>query len=228
MKSEGDTMISTAKDINPRIKELRSIIRKESEFQKTRQLCLNLHTLAHHDFFDIECNHYEQAVMPTPQDVTIVWNLWHISRIEEMIVSTLILHREELFDHWQKKLNTNYRDTGNAMSDDEIIDLSRQVDFQQLKAYRIAVAKQTLQYLEDLKFSDLNMKVKKADIDKLLSAGSVSPHPDAIWLLDSWGKKDVAGLLLMPILRHPFVHLFDNLKLMEKIKKMPKHLVDIE
>ena len=221
-------MISTAKDINPKIKELRSIIKKESEFQKTRQICLHLHTLAHHDFFDIECNHTEQTVMPTPQDVTIVWNLWHISRIEDMIVSTLILHREEVFNDWQQKLNTVYRDTGNAMSDDEILDLSRQIDFQQLKAYRKAVAQQTQQYLENLKFSDLSIKVKKADIDKLLSTGSVSEHPDAIWLLDFWGKKDVAGLLLMPILRHPFVHLFDNLKLTEKIKKMPQHLVDIE
>lgn len=228
MESEGETMISTAKDINPQIKELRTVIKKESEFPQTKKLCLLLHSLAHHEYFDFDCDHHQQSIMPTPQDVTFVWNLWHITRIEDMVVSTLILHRKELFDDWQEKLNTGYRDTGNAMSDDEIIDLSRQVDFQQLKAYRIAVAKQTRQYLENMTFTDLSVKVRKEDINRLLSTGSVSPHKDAIWLLDFWGKKDVAGLLLMPILRHPFVHLFDNLKLIEKIKKMPQHLVDIK
>ncbi len=219
MESEGETMISTAKDINPQIKELRTVIKKESEFPQTKQLCLQLHSLAHNEYFDFDCDHHQQSIMPTPQDVTVVWNLWHITRIEDMIVSTLILHRKELFDDWQEKLNTGYRDTGNAMSDDEIIDLSRQVYFHQLKAYRIAVAKQTRQYLEHMTYTDLSVKVRKEDINRLLSTGSVSPHKDAVWLLDFWGKKDVAGLLLMPILRHPFVHLFDNLKLIEKIKR---------
>jgi hypothetical protein len=221
-------MISTAKHINPSIKMLRSIIKDPSSFHQTKQLLLKLHELADDECFSMTCDHDEHMIMPTPQDATIAWNFWHITRIEDMVVSRLIYHREEVFEKWQEKLNVLYRDTGNAMTDEEIIDLSKQLNFDQLMEYRKAVNAQTKEMIQLLKYSDLFVKVKKEDIQMLLKTGSVSQHPDAIWLLDFWGKKDVSGLLLMPILRHPFVHLFDNLKLMEKIKKMPKHLVDIE
>lgn len=221
-------MISTAKSINPLIKELRSAITKKSEFSRTVELCLRLHELAYDDFFKIPCDQDEHMIMPTVDDVTIAWNLWHITRIEDMVVSRLIYHREELFEQWHQKLKTSFKDTGNAMTDEEILEFSSQVDYLQLIEYRDAVRKQTLTFLKNLEFADLSRKVRKADIEILAQSGSVSSHPDAVWLLDFWGKKDVAGLLLMPVLRHPFVHLFDNLKLIDKIKKMPKHLVDIE
>lgn len=221
-------MISTAKDINPLVKELRSIATKKSEFSNTIRLCKKLHGLAYNDYFVIPSHQNEHTVMPSPEDATIAWNFWHISRIEDMVVSRLIDHKDELFEVWQEKLHTTFKDTGNAMTDEEIMRLSRQIDYFQLMEYRNAVGKQTLTMLESLTFEDLSNKVRKADIEKLVETGSVSTHPDAIWLLDFWGKKDVLGLLLMPVLRHPFVHLFDNLRLYEKIKKMPEHLVDIK
>lgn len=214
-------MISTAKDINPLVKELRSIATKKSEFSNTISLCKKLHGLAYNDYFVIPSHQNEHTVMPSPEDATIAWNFWHISRIEDMVVSRLIDHKDELFEVWQEKLHTTFKDTGNAMTDEEIMRLSRQIDYFQLMEYRNAVGKQTLTMLESLTFEDLSNKVRKADIEKLVETGSVSTHPDAIWLLDFWGKKDVLGLLLMPVLRHPFVHLFDNLRLYEKIKKMP-------
>lgn len=214
-------MISTAKDINPLVKELRSIATMKSEFSNTISLCKKLHELAYNDYFVIPSHQNEHTVMPSPEDATIAWNFWHISRIEDMVVSRLIDHKDELFEVWQEKLHTTFKDTGNAMTDEEIMRLSRQIDYFQLMEYRNAVGKQTLTMLESLTFEDLSNKVRKADIEKLVETGSVSTHPDAIWLLDFWGKKDVLGLLLMPVLRHPFVHLFDNLRLYEKIKKMP-------
>lgn len=214
-------MISTAKDINPLVKELRSIATKKSEFSNMISLCKKLHGLAYNDYFVIPSHQNEHTVMPSPEDATIAWNFWHISRIEDMVVSRLIDHKDELFEVWQEKLHTTFKDTGNAMTDEEIMRLSRQIDYFQLMEYRNAVGKQTLTMLESLTFEDLSNKVRKADVEKLVETGSVSTHPDAIWLLDFWGKKDVLGLLLMPVLRHPFVHLFDNLRLYEKIKKMP-------
>lgn len=221
-------MISTAKDINPLIKHLRSLATKEGEFSTTIRLCIKLHELAYDEFFMIPCEQKEHTLMPSVKDATIAWNYWHISRIEDMVVSRLICHKEELFESWQSKLQTSYKDTGNAMTDEEIMDLSRQVDYHQLMEYRKAVGQQTLTLLKNLTFSDLGKKVRREDLERLVSTGSVSTHPDAIWLLDFWGKKDVLGLLLMPVLRHPFVHLFDNLRLYDKIKKMPQHLVNIE
>ncbi|EQE04021.1 hypothetical protein [Clostridioides difficile] len=35
---------------------------------------------------------------------------------------------------------------------------------------------------------------------------------DSIWLLDFWGNKDIAGILLMPPTRHVILHLNDCCK----------------
>jgi len=214
-------MISTAIHINPLVKKLHSIINDQRCFNQAKQLLLKLQELTHDEYFLVICDHGEHAIMPSSKDVTIAWNLWHITRIEDMVVSRLIFHREEIFEQWQERLNTSARDTGNAMSDDEIIELSKQVNFNQLIEYRKTVGQQTKDMIRNLKHSDLFIKVRKEDIEMLAKSGSISRHPDAIWLLDFWGRKDVAGLLLMPVLRHPFVHLFDNLRLIKKIKKMP-------
>jgi hypothetical protein len=214
-------MISTAQHINPLVKEIRLMIKDQHRFDQTKELLLRLHELACDDCFYMICDHGEHTVMPSSKDVTIAWNLWHITRIEDMVVSRLIFHREEIFEQWQERLNTSARDTGNAMTDDEIIELSNQINVDQLIEYRKTVGQQTKDMIRNLKHSDLFFKVRKEDLEMLAESGSISRHLDAIWLLDFWGKKDVAGLLLMPVLRHPFVHLFDNLKLMKKIKKMP-------
>jgi hypothetical protein len=214
-------MISTAQHINPLVKKIRLMIKDQHRFDQTKELLLRLHDLACDDCFYMICDHSEHTAMPSSKDVTIAWNLWHITRIEDMVVSRLIFHREEIFEQWQERLNTSARDTGNAMTDDEIIELSNQINFDQLIEYRKTVGQQTKDMIRNLKYSDLFVKVRNEDIEMLAESGSISRHPDAIWLLDFWGRKDVAGLLLMPVLRHPFVHLFDNLKLMKKIKKMP-------
>ena len=51
----------------------------------------------------------------------------------------------------------------------------------------------------------------------------VSEHPDSLWLLEFWGKKDVAGILLMPPTRHMLLHLNDCCRWKLEIRNR-KHL----
>lgn len=39
-------------------------------------------------------------------------------------------------------------------------------------------------------------------LESVKHAGGVTSDENSLWLLDFWGKKDVAGLLLMPPTRH--------------------------
>ena len=57
------------------------------------------------------------------------------------------------------------------MTDEEIMDLSRQVDYHQLMEYRKAVGQQTLTLLKNLTFSDLGKKVRREDLERLVSTG---------------------------------------------------------
>ena len=46
---------------------------------------------------------------------------------------------------------------------------------------------------------------KLKQLQEVLDSGAVSPQATAV--IDYWRKRDVAGLLLMPATRHPFLHL---------------------
>ena len=211
-------------------KELNSIIRKSSETQRSKDLFLQIHAKLHPSVVsdtdrnevdnllcDLKQNEY--AVMPTRKDETIAWVLWHIARIEDLTMNILVAREEQVFNQdWRERLNSRITDTGNALTDDEIMELSRTINTAQLICYRNAVAHKTRDIIRSLSAADLKRRVRQDDIDKILSVGGVTQQENSIWLLDFWGKKDVAGILLMPPARHVMLHLNDCCKWKEFIR----------
>ncbi len=203
-------------------KRLKETIKKQDSYNEAKELFIMMHGMVH---FAQSCETKEPAVMdklwedldkehvcimPKEDDVTIAWNIWHITRIEDLTVNLLINNSEQVLNkEWLERLNVNVTDTGNAMTDDEIIAFSKQVNIQELKNYRIAVGERTQKILRNLGDQDMKRKIEKAKLDKILLVGGVLEHPDSIWLLDFWGKKDIAGIILMPVTRHQIVHLND-------------------
>lgn len=123
-------------------------------------------------------------------------------------MNVLAAQREQVFDNsWKDRLKVSITDTGNALSDDEIMYLGKSIDIENLLCYRNEVAKRTRKIVRNLKAEDMTRAVASADLEKILSLGGVTEDEDSIWLLDFWGKKDVAGLLLMPPTRHVMLHL---------------------
>ena len=55
-------------------------------------------------------------------------------------------------------------------------------------------------------------------LNRILNEGGVLDVEGSRWLLDFWGKKNVAGLILMPVTRHQLVHLNDSMKIKKKFK----------
>jgi hypothetical protein len=156
--------------------------------------------------------------MPTVKDDTVAWNIWHITRIEDLTANYLIAGQEQVLDeNWHNRLHTRVTDTGNSMTDDEIISFSNEVDQEGLYEYRNAVGIRTKEIIEDLKPEDLKRKVSKEGLEEIAGVGGVAKHPDAIWLLDFWGRKTVAGIIQMPITRHQIVHLNDSIRLKKRI-----------
>jgi hypothetical protein len=116
-------------------------------------------------------------------------------------------------------MKTRVKDTGNAMTDEEINRLSNEVSMDGLKRYRSAVGKRTKEIVESLRQEDMKQGVEKSRLTRILNEGGVIQHKDSIWLLDFWGRKNIAGIFLMPITRHQVVHLNDCQKLKEKCKR---------
>ena len=121
-------------------KELNSIIRKSSETQRSKDLFLQIHAKLHpsvvsdtdrNEVDNLLCDlkQDEYAVMPTSKDETIAWVLWHIARIEDLTMNILVAREEQVFNQdWRERLNSRITDTGNALTDDEIMELSRTIN----------------------------------------------------------------------------------------------------
>lgn len=210
-------------------KELNSMIRKPDKIQQAKDLFLQLHGKLHQSQIsvgirnevdalvsDLEVEEY--AVMPTIRDETIAWVFWHVARIEDLTINILLADGHQVFDEqWKERLNTPITDTGNALSDSEIISLSKKLNIPELLNYRNEVGRRTREVVETLLAEDMKRKVTREGLERILSEGGVTQQEDSIWLLDFWGKKDMAGLLLMPPSRHVMLHLNDCCKWKLKI-----------
>ncbi len=154
-----------------------------------------------------------------------MWDIWHITRIEDIAANILINNSETVFDNEiQAKLNINIKDTGNAMSGKEIGDFSSNINIKELNNYRIEVGKATKKIIENLEFKDMKRKVEKTQLEKIKKTGGVTDDKNSIWLLDFWGRKNVLGLIMMPITRHQTMHLNDSFNIKEKYNAANKNL----
>ena len=218
MKYFGEGLSELHKEL---AKELSGVIKKPDEIERVKVLFLELHSKLHlSEISKTEPNEVnslladllpdEYRIMPTAKDETIAWALWHLARIEDLTMSFLVSEEDQLLSpDWKKSLNAPIEDTGNALTDDEIMNLSEMLDVAALLAYRNAVGKRTQEIVKSLSALDLKRKVNPQAIDRIKQVGGVTTHKDSLWLLEYWGKKDVAGLLLMPPTRHAVMHLND-------------------
>lgn len=91
------------------------------------------------------------------------------------------------------------------MNEKEIELFSNLIDMQALREYRLAVGRKTRSIIKSLKAEDLNQRVESSRLQRIMDEGAVVE--EARGLIDYWGKKTFAGLLLMHATRHNLVHL---------------------
>ena len=205
-------------------KELSGAIRKKGSHEYAVRLFISLHEKLHlseesngepngADMLFGGMQPDEYRIMPTSKDETIAWAVWHIARIEDLTMNILVGCADQIFDScWKAKMNASISDTGNALNDDEIMRLSNDLDIAALLAYRSAVGKRTREIAGNLSEGDMTRKISSESLEKIRSEGGVTDQEESVWLLDYWGGKDVAGILLMPPTRHLMMHLNDCCK----------------
>jgi hypothetical protein len=227
--------MSITSEWNAKQKRLTETIRNSDLFDEAKSLFLDMHSSVHFaqmsgrkeatliDWLWDGLQKNEFAIMPGEKDVTIAWDIWHITRIEDLTINILINENNQILnDEWLAKLHTHVTDTANAMNDDEIMDFSKSINIGALKEYRIAVGLQTQKIFSKLKSEDMKRKIKSEGLTRIFEEKGVLEHPDSIWLLDFWKKKDVAGIILMPITRHQIVHINDGFNIKQSILKKKK------
>lgn len=151
---------------------------------------------------------------------TIAYSLWHIFRIEDIVVNTLIRNEEQVLflNDNLKKTKSPIITTGNELVKQEIADFSKMLNIDGLYGYILDVKNSTEGWLSSLQYPELKRRFDDSDKERLLSQYTVSTDPSAIWLIDYWCGKDIKGLIKMPLSRHWIMHIEAAIRIINKIK----------
>jgi hypothetical protein len=205
--------------------ELRRVLTRSKQHDEAMQLFFSQHALLHSaNMAGTEPWSFEDAILddmdekhirciPQNCEHSVAWNIWHIARIEDVAMNLLVAGSPQIFyqDNWLERMRVKVHHTGNAMHPDGVADLSAKIDIGELRAYRLAVGRGTRKIVEKLEPADLVRKVDPACLRRVSDEGAVVEAAQGI--IDYWGKRNVAGLLLMPATRHCLVHLNESLQL---------------
>jgi hypothetical protein len=220
---------------NAQQSHLREILAKSDKFDEAMRICLEQHSMVHSsEMSGTNVETFEDEVWKGLDDTTfrtavgtkgrtVAYGVWHSTRIEDITMNILVADSNQVIDSndWLAKINSNIYDTGNEMNSDEILEFSKNINMQQLRNYRIAVGRRSREIIQGFKPADLKRKFDAETLKKIFDIGAVSKEDAASWLVDFWGRKNVAGILLMPLTRHHVVHINESLN--TKRKANPKY-----
>lgn len=150
---------------------------------------------------------------------SIAYSIWHIFRIEDIVVHTLINRNEQIFfsDNYQEKICSPIITTGNELVGQKIADFSLMLDLDTLYQYASSVKASTDKMLKKLIFDDLKRNIAAEDKLRLESLEVVSLSENARWLIDYWCSQDLHGLILMPFSEHWLAHIFACMTIRNKL-----------
>lgn len=148
---------------------------------------------------------------------TIAYSIFHVFRIEDIVLNTLINNRQQIFirDDYQYKMNSSIITTGNELKGESISDFSKTLVIEELWEYAKSVFEESNDWLLSIEYDDL--KIVYLEIDKERIRNTKTVAESEIWLIDYWCGKDIKGLLGMPFSRHWIMHLEASLRIRNRL-----------
>lgn len=154
-------------------------------------------------------------------NASLAWSLWHVFRIEDIVVHTLINKDEQILlkNKFAKKMNATSITTGNEQSDEELLTFSKKLKVDVLYDYIQEVKASTDDWLKSISYEDLKQKFTDEDKERIRETKTVSENENTAWLIDYWCGKTIKGLIQMPLSRHWIMHVEAGNYIVEMLKK---------
>lgn len=212
-------------------KNLRDMLKAGSSLDKSQKLFYSQHAVLHSqkmsgmddwsyaDKIFTGLKEGQFRMIPEKEDHSLIWILWHISRIEDVTMNVLVAGGSQVYlqDQWKRKLASPIDHVGNLINPVDLLDLTLNVDLKNLYAYRDSVGRQTRHIVRDLDLEGLGQKVQQDRLDRLVNEGAVISKAED--LLDYWRKRKIFEMLLMPPTRHLMTHLNEAYSLVKVLEK---------
>ena len=150
---------------------------------------------------------------------TAAYSIWHIFRIEDIVVHTLICGDEQVFfsGDYKARMHAPIITTGNELSKMQMTEFSAELNLDALYQYIGEVKESTEDMLKNLSYDMLKQKIPAARREQLLALRVVSDDESAAWLTDYWCGKNILGLIQMPLSRHWIMHIEACLRIVKKL-----------
>jgi hypothetical protein len=215
-----------SKDWSEKNKQMQLLIGKEDTYKDGIDLLIQLRNEMFEQITQIVNGYPAEAFYQMPfanekgyHSKTLVYSIWHIFRIEDIVAHTLIAGDEQILmtGDYQIKIGSPIITTGNELQGQEIAEFSKELDIKALYAYANEVMLSTNTLLIDLNYSQLKIRYSDADKKRLVGSGCVSTSENAFWLIDYWCGKDICGLIKMPFSRHWIMHIEAMLRIEKRV-----------
>lgn len=206
-------------------KEVKILLNKKSSFKDGINKLIELRTLLINEWENSMKNLSIEDYSKQPfinkdgyESKTIAYSIYHVFRIEDIVLNTLIKNKEQVFlrDDYQNKMNTLIITTGNELKKECIAEFSKILKIEELWKYAKNVFEESNKWLSSIDYDDLKIVYSELDEKRIKSTNTVAKSEN--WLIEYWCKKDIKGLLGMPFSRHWIMHLEASLRIRNKLK----------
>jgi DinB superfamily len=142
---------------------------------------------------------------------SIVWLVWHATRVEDAALSRLVADRPQVLDEgdWNRRLGVRRRDVGPGMTGLEVEALSADIDVAALRGYRRAVGERTKGIVAALPPAAWDEVVAPERVRREV-AGEGLLIDAGRWVEEFWAQGRTRGWYVLQVgLLHPYGHYFD-------------------
>ena len=205
-------------------KEIKVLLNKKSSFKDGINKLIELRTLLFNEWKramkDLSIEGYSTQPFKNRDGYdskTIAYSIFHVFRIEDIVLNTLINNRQQIFirDNYQKKMNAMINTTGNELIRESISSFSKTLIIEELWKYAKKVFEESNDWLLSIEYDDLKIVYFEIDKERIKNTKTVAESEN--WLIDYWCEKDIKGLLGMPFSRHWIMHLEASLRIRNKM-----------
>ena len=205
-------------------KEVKILLNKKSSFKEGINKLIELRTLLFNEWENSIKNLSIEDYSKQPfknrdgyESKTIAYSIYHVFRIEDIVLNTLIKNKDQLFirDNYQSKINSPIITTGNELIKEGISDFSKKLKIEELWKYAKNVFEESNEWLSSIDYGNLKIVYSELDKERIKNTNTVAVSEN--WLIDYWCGKDVKSLLGMPFSRHWIMHLEASLRIRSKI-----------